>query len=55
MFKTKYRVNRDWFDSRRWALEKKYWFWPFWMEVRGLMNSRQEAIDLIDIVKKTYK
>ena len=54
-FATRYRVNRDWFDSRFWMLEKRVWFWPFWIEAAGLFSTREEAVSMIEILRTEYR
>jgi hypothetical protein len=49
MFKTRYRVARDSWYPRYWAVQYRLWFWPFWVEFgAGLLQSKEEAYDLID-------
>ncbi len=52
--RTRYRINRDWIDSRFWMVEKRTPFWPFWREVVGLLATKQEALDLIETIQKEY-
>lgn len=54
MFKTKYRVNRDRFFSHRWQVEKQYWWWPFWINHRNLIETREIALDVIKISREVY-
>lgn len=52
MFSYKYRVARDRFYSRMWAVQVWRWWWPFWSEWgNGMLNSQQEAEELITILK----
>jgi hypothetical protein len=48
MFKTQYRVNRDWCYTFMWAVEVKRWWWPFWSEERGLLPTKEAALALIE-------
>lgn len=56
MFKTKYRISRDWYvPSLHWSVEKKSILWPFWVQYRGLLNSKEQAEDLINTLAKEYR
>lgn len=51
----KYRINRDWFNSRYYQVQCWRWYFPFWTEVRGLLHSENEAKDLIRMLTTTYE
>lgn len=52
--KPKYRISRDRAVPWRWAVQVKKWWWPFWTEEVGLLSSRNEALTLIEVLKKIY-
>ena len=47
----KYRVNRDGFCSYYWQVQVWRLWWPFWVEERGLLGSKEEALDLVKMLK----
>lgn len=47
---TKYRVNRDWFYAKLWSVERKSW-WRGWVEERGMLATKEEALELIELLK----
>jgi hypothetical protein len=54
MFETRYRVNRCSWCASRWAIQRWRWWFPVWLEYRGLIHTKQDAIDLIQTLKITY-
>ncbi len=51
-FKTKYRVNRSrYFSALFWSVDKKLWFWPFWLEHRSLLANKEDALELKGILE----
>jgi hypothetical protein len=51
----KYRIARDKIFSSYWAVQIKRWWWPFWVEYgNGLLNSPEDAEELIEYLKRTY-
>lgn len=51
-FRTRYRVNRDWFmGTTYWMVQKRIWWWPFWIEERGLLP-KEQAIELKDYLNE---
>lgn len=52
MFKTKYRISRDKWFSHKWAVQYKFWWWPFWIEFgNGLLETKDEAYELIELLQ----
>ena len=52
MFKTKYRITVDWYDPDCFAIDKKTWFFPFWIECYGLIRTEKDAWSLLDRLEK---
>lgn len=51
MMKPKYRISRDSvYSGDRWAVQSRRWWWPFWVEEIGLLGSRKEAAEMIEIL-----
>jgi len=50
-----YRVGRDCFYSRFWAVQCWRWWFPFWTEEIGMLNSQEEALAMIDIMRMNFK
>lgn len=47
-FAPKYRIARDNWFPRYWAVQQWRWWWPFWIEVgNGMLESKEEALDFI--------
>lgn len=56
IFKTKYRVTRSWqWSAYYWQVDKKVWFWPFWVGYRSNLNSKQQALELIETLREEYE
>ena len=54
-FRTKYRISRDHIIPTFWEVQYKYWWWPFWIgHGNGLLNSPEQAFDLIQRLKRVY-
>ena len=52
MFKTQYRVSRDQYIPRFWAVQYRVWYWPFWIEHgNGLLPSKADAYELIELLQ----
>ena len=50
-----YRVARDSWYPRWWAVQVWRPWWPFWTEVgNGMLHSKQEALDLIKDLQTHY-
>lgn len=47
----KYRINRDRFYTNMWAVERKTW-WGKWVEDRGILRTKQDAIELKEILEE---
>mgnify|MGYP005754810359 CR=1 FL=1 len=49
----KYRVNRDWyFSATKWQVQVWRIWWPFWVEERGLLRSKEDAVELIKLLEE---
>lgn len=48
MFRIQYRITRDSYYSFMWAIESRRWWWPFWIEQVGMLNTKDEAISVIN-------
>ena len=46
----KYRVSRNSTLQRFWAVQSKRWWWPFWIEEIGLLNSKEEALEMVKLL-----
>jgi hypothetical protein len=49
----KYRINRDAYTTRYWAVEVWRVWWPFWMEERSMLTTKKEAEELLEILEKS--
>lgn len=50
--KNKYRVNKDWaYPGTHWSVEVKIWWWPFWVEERGMLCSQEDAEHLKNLLE----
>jgi hypothetical protein len=50
-----YRVSRDSVYTQLWAVQCWRWWWPFWTEEFGMLNSPSKAEAMIDILRMNFK
>lgn len=48
------RVSRDWFYPSMWAVQTRRWWWPFWIEEIGMLKTYDEALAMIEILRRNY-
>jgi hypothetical protein len=49
----KYRINKDWAVYTCWSVEVWRIWWPFWVEERGMLESRQAAEELLELLENS--
>ena len=47
-----YRVSRDKWMPMHWSVQCWRWWWPFWTEEIGLLNTYAEAVEMVDILRE---